>query len=148
MRADEMKGGKKGVQREVWKVGGAGKAKQRAGEGQGLEEDGWKARQKERCARTSPGRRSQQQCSDLTLVSSNTVTDAIMQRKARRGLGCSSSAGVDAPPGAPLRCVRNSQGRGNVSRAGEQRGDGQARSRVQSSAAAEPTDSDASSRSR
>jgi hypothetical protein len=54
---------------------------------------------------------------------------AIMQRKARRGLGCSSSAGVGwAPLGAPLRCVRNSQGRGNVSRASERRGDGQARS--------------------
>jgi hypothetical protein len=128
-------------------------AKPNRGPGRGKDwrkTDGRRDRKRDARARHLGGGRSSSalQCSDLTLVSSNTVTDAIMQRKARRGLGCSSSAGVDAPPGAPLRCVRNSQGRGNVSRAGEQRGDGQARSRVQSSAAAEPTDSDASSRSR
>jgi hypothetical protein len=109
------------VQREAWKVEGAGKAKQRPGRGkEEWKSDGRRDRKRAGRARHLGGRSDS---SEMQLML------AIMQRKARRGLGCSSSAGVGwAPLGAPLRCVRNSQGRGNVSRASERRGDGQARS--------------------
>lgn len=85
---------------------GAAKARQR------------RSRERERALRerrTSPGiRRRRQRQREMELLMDDHATQGA------RGLGCSSSSSSRswmAPLGAPLRCVRNSQGRKNVSRA-------------------------------
>lgn len=110
--------------------------RQRDAEGQGRQ-DRETERKREREARTSPGiRRRRRRQGEMELLMDDHATQGA------RGLGCSSSSSRSwmAPLGAPLRCVRNSQGRKNVSRAAAARqrraGDLTAQRRVQQPAAA------------